>query len=279
MEGHPTRFQLYRKKETLTFQADTMEDKTTWVQDIWDLFFSHMLSLKGNTLTHFGHTHSLIVVSDQNLEAHGTTPLTSLAAAGSATIGRSFGHSLRRAMSVRHSRSSMYGRRRAGTTATTSHASPISRRSTSTLSEDVANSPNRNSGTFVDLRPHSFAELDTMSDRSSIISSSSVSTLSSVTTVPPTSNGVQADVLNYSSSPSLIGDHHATPPHHLATAQRQNLQVVSDNHKTTPNRAPSPLLTTRNPANSPQGTGSDSSPETTPLESSGSSPAFLSTPL
>jgi len=45
------RFQLYKKKETLTFQAETMEEKTVWIQDIWDLFFSHMLSLKGATLT------------------------------------------------------------------------------------------------------------------------------------------------------------------------------------------------------------------------------------
>ena len=47
VDGHPTRFQLYKKKETLTFQADTVEEKNVWVQDIWDLFFSHMLNLKG----------------------------------------------------------------------------------------------------------------------------------------------------------------------------------------------------------------------------------------
>ena len=28
-------------------QADTEEIKNVWVQDIWDLFFSHMLQLKG----------------------------------------------------------------------------------------------------------------------------------------------------------------------------------------------------------------------------------------
>ena len=28
-------------------QADTEDIKNVWVQDIWDLFFSHMLQLKG----------------------------------------------------------------------------------------------------------------------------------------------------------------------------------------------------------------------------------------
>ena len=28
-------------------QADTEEIKNIWAQDIWDLFFSHMLQLKG----------------------------------------------------------------------------------------------------------------------------------------------------------------------------------------------------------------------------------------
>ena len=28
-------------------QADTEEVKNMWVQDIWDLYFSHMLQLKG----------------------------------------------------------------------------------------------------------------------------------------------------------------------------------------------------------------------------------------
>ena len=47
VDGHPTRFQLYKKKECLTFQAETEVEKNVWVQDIWDLFFSHMLNLKG----------------------------------------------------------------------------------------------------------------------------------------------------------------------------------------------------------------------------------------
>jgi hypothetical protein len=45
--GHPTRFELRRKKEVLVFQAETEEEKTSWTQDVWDLYFSHMLQLKG----------------------------------------------------------------------------------------------------------------------------------------------------------------------------------------------------------------------------------------
>ncbi len=45
--GYPTRFELWRKKESLILQAEDEEEKARWVQDIWDLFFSHMLQLKG----------------------------------------------------------------------------------------------------------------------------------------------------------------------------------------------------------------------------------------
>lgn len=45
--GHPTRFELRRKKESLIFQAETVQEKTHWTQDVWDLYFSHMLQLKG----------------------------------------------------------------------------------------------------------------------------------------------------------------------------------------------------------------------------------------
>lgn len=31
----------------LVFQAETEEEKTSWTQDVWDLYFSHMLQLKG----------------------------------------------------------------------------------------------------------------------------------------------------------------------------------------------------------------------------------------
>ena len=44
---HPTRFELRKKKEVLVFQAETEEEKTSWTQDVWDLYFSHMLQLKG----------------------------------------------------------------------------------------------------------------------------------------------------------------------------------------------------------------------------------------
>ena len=47
VDGHSTRFALRGKKATLCFQADSENQKSLWVQDIWDLFFSHMLQLKG----------------------------------------------------------------------------------------------------------------------------------------------------------------------------------------------------------------------------------------
>jgi len=36
----------------VSVKADTEEEKNMWVQDIWDLFFSHMLQLKGEAQTH-----------------------------------------------------------------------------------------------------------------------------------------------------------------------------------------------------------------------------------
>lgn len=45
--GHPTRFELRKKRESLIFQAETDEEKSCWTQDVWDLYFSHMLQLKG----------------------------------------------------------------------------------------------------------------------------------------------------------------------------------------------------------------------------------------
>ena len=181
------------------FQADTVEDKNIWVQDIWDLFFSHMLALK-----------------DQNLEVYGSRPLTSLAAVGpnrSATIGRSFGHNVRRAMSMRHS-GGMRGRSRSRPGSTVSSVSAASSSSSHRASggapeELAANlqpgggngtralspSPqNRHSGTFVDLRSKSPSRLsatswdveETESKRSSIVSTSSASTIVSLN-LPPQS--------------------------------------------------------------------------------------------
>ena len=59
--GNPTRFELRRKKEVLVFQAETEEEKTSWTQDVWDLYFSHMLQLKGGYWGSgmFAHTHTL----------------------------------------------------------------------------------------------------------------------------------------------------------------------------------------------------------------------------
>lgn len=62
VDSHPNRFQLYKRKEILTFQAETMEEKAVWVQDIWDLFFSHMLSLKGNSVACTGDLKSIVQV-------------------------------------------------------------------------------------------------------------------------------------------------------------------------------------------------------------------------
>ena len=174
------------------FQADSEVDKTIWVSDIWDLFFSHMLALK-----------------DQNLEVYGSQPLTSLAAVGpnrSATIGRSFGHNVRRAMSMRYSRGMRVRQTRSRPGSTVSSVSAASSTSSHrasggapdelavTMQTARALSPspqNRHSGNFVDLRSRSPSRLsvemdDTESKRSSIVSTSSASTIVSLN-LPPVS--------------------------------------------------------------------------------------------
>lgn len=199
IDGHPTRFELRRKKEVLVFQADTVEDKNIWVQDIWDLFFSHMLALK-----------------DQNLEVYGSRPLTSLAAVGpnrSATIGRSFGHNVRRAMSIRHSggmRVRSRSRPGSAVSSVSATSSSSSTRASGGAPEELAanlqpgggnstralspSTQNRHSGTFVDLRSKSPSRLsatsldieESESKRSSIVSTSSASTIVSLN-LPPQS--------------------------------------------------------------------------------------------
>lgn len=230
---------------------------------------------------------------DQNLEAHGSLALTSLAATGSSTIGRSFGHSLRRAMSVRHSSGSMYGRRRAATGMATSNGhrgSPIHRLSGSALPEDTASSPSRNSGTFVDLRPHSYADLDNMSDRSSIISSSSVSTISSMNMPPGPAHPapISPSPLNgYASSSSLtshVSDRSQAPStHRLSTTQRLDPHASLENHRAIP-RAPSPLSINNMSCSpldaAPSSSSSTSSLEGVALAAKGScSPALLDTTI
>lgn len=139
--------------------------------------------------------HDVLVLTDQNLEAHGSHALTSIVASGTATIGRSFGHSLRRAVSIRHSSASRYSR--------DLRPSSHHRHSAGPIAEEDSN---RHSGTFVDLRPNSSYDPETASNRSSIISSSSVSTLSS--------SNPSASVLSGPSMPS--GDR----PHHLSAVQK-----------------------------------------------------------
>lgn len=178
------------------FQADSVEEKNIWVSDIWDLFFSHMLALK-----------------DRNLEIHGSQPLTSLVAVGpnrSATIGRSFGHNVRRAMSMRYSGGMRVGqgrsRSRPGSNISSMSAasSSSSHRASGGAPEELAanlqpgggsntrslspSPQNRHSGTFVDLRSKSPSRIsttsldveETESKRSSIVSTSSASTIVSL---------------------------------------------------------------------------------------------------
>ncbi len=122
------------------------------------------------------------VYIDQNLEAHGSRALTSIAASGTATIGRSFGHTLRRAMSVRHSRDSRNIRGGSSRPSSNISNNGSHRLSGSPIIEESTSPSQRHSGTFVNLRPNSMVsyEQDTShSDRSSIISTSSISTIGS----------------------------------------------------------------------------------------------------
>ena len=147
-----------------------------------------------------------------NLEVHGSQPLTSLAAVGpnrSATIGRSFGHNVRRAMSMRYSRGMRARQSRSRPGSTVSNVSGTSSTSSHRVSggapDELAvtmqpgampralspSTPNRHSGTFVDLRSRSPSRLsvemdDTESKRSSIVSTSSASTIVSLN-LPPVS--------------------------------------------------------------------------------------------
>lgn len=135
--------------------------------------------------------------------------MTSIVASGTATIGRSFGHSLRRAVSVRHSSASRYSRDVRGASRPSSLASNNSashRHSAGTIAEET--SPNRHSGTFLNLRPDSAYDLDNCSsNRSSIISTSSISTISST---------------NPSSVPTVgpISIANTDRTHHLSSVQR-----------------------------------------------------------
>lgn len=137
-------------------------------------------------------------LADQNLEAHGSHALTSIAGA---TVGRSFGHTLRRAVSIRYSSASRYSRDIRGGKSRPS--SQQNRHSASHLPEETA--ANRHSGTFVDLRPNSSYDPETASNRSSIISSSSVSTISSFNPTPSTPSVLTANM---------------EKPHHLSSVQR-----------------------------------------------------------
>jgi hypothetical protein len=81
--GQDTRFALEtrNRKESIMIQTETVGEKQEWIQEIWDLFFSHMLSLR-----------------DDNLENYGTAPITNVMVKGSATLtrGRPLSHSMRK---------------------------------------------------------------------------------------------------------------------------------------------------------------------------------------
>ena len=147
--------------------------------------------------------------ADQNLEAHGSRALTSIVA-GTATIGRSFGHSLRRAVSIRHSTtSSRYSRdaSRPSSRPSSLHSTNSSYRHSTGAIVEEAGSP-LHTGTFVDLRPNSMCEQEGStgggSNRSSIISNSSMSTISSFNPSEATltlhSNGAASNKLPHSLS-------------------------------------------------------------------------------
>lgn len=96
---------------TLTIKADSVEEKTEWVTEIWDLFFSHMLKLRGENQSVFiclisapppplsFLPSSLPPSSDDNLQSHGTQAISNLITTGTATLtrGRPLTHSMRRA--------------------------------------------------------------------------------------------------------------------------------------------------------------------------------------
>ena len=170
-------------------QAESEQAKMEWVQDIWDLFFSHMLKLK-----------------EQNLEAYGTRPLTSVEETepgGASLVARSrlFGHSIRRVATIRHSSSrvSREMRSRPVSQASTSSANfeeltSLMRARTNNSNYSISHSAlsptppgPTHSSSFVDLRPKresSSADSDVYSNRSSVVSMTSVNTITGVTMHP-----------------------------------------------------------------------------------------------
>ena len=60
--GHPTRFELRKKRDSLMFQAETDEEKSCWTQDVWDLYFSHMLQLKGMNIYNVEYMYMYIYI-------------------------------------------------------------------------------------------------------------------------------------------------------------------------------------------------------------------------
>lgn len=169
ISGHPTRFELRKRKELLVFQAETTEEKAFWTQDVWDLYFSHMLKLK-----------------DQNLEAYGSRPLTSVVTSGMATLtrGRPLGHSMRKSLRYSGGQNPRNSREMMASASSSEDVSVPTRTRAGTYSPTP--STNRLSGTFHELRGSrlSACSLDNYSDvsspRSSVISVSSSSTLTSL---------------------------------------------------------------------------------------------------
>ena len=210
---------------------------------------------------------------DQNLDTFGSRPLTSLVSVGvgrSATIGRSFGHSVRRAMSMRHSGARIS--HEYPTSRPLSITSNVSQTSLSTTASGTSpsdelvsmlrpagNRPyspsttgaNRLSGTFVDLRSRSPSRLSVTSDieqdshskRSSIVSTSSASTVTSLNPSPtPQSEAPQYRVetpsppnkQNERRTSQLIMDHRANggtsplPPSAEEEYISGNVEILSE---------------------------------------------------
>ena len=113
---------------------------------------------------------SVLLPADKNLEQHGSRPLTSIMASGpgrTATIGRSFGHSIRHTMTMKYRTSLDFPRSRTvrpgSITSITSDVSEVSTAS-SLFTDDSASqiraySPGSSPRTFVDLRARSASQL------------------------------------------------------------------------------------------------------------------------
>lgn len=176
----------------------------------------------------------------------------------SATIGRSFGHSVRRAMSMRHSTSriSQEANLRSRPISIRSNVSGTSLSSVSSVggtppTDEVfrpvttrpyspGSTSNRLSGTFVDLRSRSPSRLSVASDyeethskRSSIVSTSSASTVTSLNPSPTPQNETPNSRLE---SPSRTD----SPSPQNKHMERRTSQLIMEVHRANGGTSPMP---------------------------------------